>query len=194
MLQRTRAKSVVPVYERLVREYPDPQDLAGAALSEVEGLIFSLGLRWRAPLIRDLARELYSLRELPVEYDELRALPGVGDYVASAWQSLHSKRRAILIDANVVRWLCRMRGVAGDGETRRQPWVRELADQLTPQRSFHVYNYAVLDFTMTVCGVSPRCSTCPLRHHGCAYAGSSNSRTNWSRERSPMAKSLKEVL
>src|SRR3954468_20277331 len=54
LLQRTRAKSVVPVYERFIHRFPDPVSLATASESEVEQLITPLGLRWRAKWLKRL--------------------------------------------------------------------------------------------------------------------------------------------
>ena len=165
MLQRTRAASVVPVYESMVEAYPTPKVLADAGLERVTTLIYPLGLKWRAKLIHELAISLSARNDIPSDYDELKSLPGVGEYVASAWMSLHADKRAILIDANIVRWLCRMFGQARNGETRREPWVKEIAGLLTPRRSFKRYNYAALDFTMNVCGVRPNCEDCMLARH-----------------------------
>lgn len=170
MLQRTRARNVVPVYEQFCREYDQPGDLARAQVLEIEALIYPLGLRWRAPLIRDLAGRLAELKDVPSDYDQLRTLPGVGDYVASAWLSLHAGKRATIVDANIVRWLCRMAGVERDGETRREQWIHKTAERLTPPRAFLKYNYAVLDFTMNICGARPKCDICPLGKRYCAFA------------------------
>ena len=116
--------------------------------------------------MKDMAGQIAKLGgEPPVDMGSLLALPGVGPYAASAFLSLHRNRRAFLMDANVVRWLCRMVGVAWDGETRRKEWINVLADRLTPARCFRDYNYAVLDFTMTVCARRPRCGECPVKRY-----------------------------
>jgi A/G-specific adenine glycosylase len=101
--------------------------------------------------------------EPPDDPTELQQLPGVGPYAAAAWLSLHRGKRALLVDNNVARWLARLECKAYDGETRRKRWVSELADDLTPKRSFRDFNYAVLDFTMTICVPGrPKCEICPL--------------------------------
>jgi hypothetical protein len=41
-------------------------------------------------------------------------------------------------------------------DPRHVKWIQELAERLTPQRAFCDFNYAVLDFTMTV-PRNPRC-------------------------------------
>jgi A/G-specific adenine glycosylase len=131
----------------------------------------SLGLHWRAKLLRDLGRALAEgSGHVPDDYDELMALPGVGTYAASAWLSLHRSRRAVLVDSNIVRWLARMSGRPYDGETRRRVWVRELADEITPRQGVSRFNYALLDFTMLICRPLPRCGICPFAASMCEYA------------------------
>ena len=162
LLQRTRASIVSDVFERFGRQYPTPESAAAATDKELKSIIGGLGLHWRIPLVRRLAQEIVLYRGVPNDLDALQSLPGVGPYAAAAYLSLHAGRRAVIIDANVVRWLCRMTGSLMHGETRRQLWVRELADALTPPRAFRNHNYAVLDFTMQICAAKPRCEVCPL--------------------------------
>ena len=50
----------------------------------------------------------------------LLELPGIGPYTASAWRSLHRGKRAILVDPNVIRWLCRVIGKEYDQSFRRE--------------------------------------------------------------------------
>ena len=74
------------------------------------------------------------------------------------------------MDANVVRLICRLVGRDWDGETRRKKWLREMADRLTPHKKVEDFNYALLDFTMTVCTPSlPHCDRCPLGAEVCQY-------------------------
>lgn len=170
LLQRTRAQNVIPVYERFIRLYPTPERLAWASVEEVEEVIYPLGLRWRAPLLRALAREIVEIGSIPVLYEDLIRLPGVGPYAAAAWLSLHNDVRSAIVDSNVVRWICRMIDRPCDAETRRKKWLKDLADRLTPDSYVQEYNYAVLDFTMTICtpGV-PRCEDCPLGSELCTF-------------------------
>lgn len=177
LLQRARATSVVSVYDAFVARFPDPGDLAAAAPEAVEALLRPLGLRWRAPLLHRLGVALAARKgRVPHTLEGLTALPGVGPYAAAAFVSLHGGRRAVLIDANVVRWVCRLTGQSYDGETRRKRWLRTLADTLTPARRVREFNYALLDFTMEVCSVRPQCGQCPLGAGLCAYARSEMSR------------------
>jgi len=110
-----------------------------------------------------MAQEIVSRDgRIPATYEELLSLPGIGPYAASAYLSLHKAQRAVLIDANIVRWLCRLLGRPMDGETRREPWVYRLAERMTPTDGSREYNYAALDFTMKICAQTAHCEKCPL--------------------------------
>ena len=164
LLQRTRAQQVVPVFQEFQNLYPTVQDFSNASREEIAEFIRPLGLRWRAPLLYELAQRLSDPSgQLPLDEKALRQLPGVGPYVSSATLSLHANRRAVIIDSNVVRVLCRVVGQPYDGETRRKGWFHELAERLTPRSGFREYNYALLDLAIVVCRPSlPLCGECPL--------------------------------
>lgn len=167
LLQRTRASQVVEVFLECRERYPTPEALVGAGPAAAGALTGRLGLHRRGPMLADIARTV--IRDgLPRNMDALLRLPGVGMYTAGAWLSLHRGQRAVIIDANVARWLSRMTGLPYNRDPRHVRWVRDLADRLTPTRVFRDYNYAVLDFTMGVCSPrSPLCDHCPFHHAPC---------------------------
>jgi A/G-specific adenine glycosylase len=168
LLQRTRARNVVPVYDEFIRAFPTPRSLGAAPVETIEAIIYPLGLRWRAPWLKKLGAALDQRHgQVPRNLDELMQLPGVGVYAASAWLSFHGGQRAVIIDANVVRWLCRLIGQPMDGETRREKWLIDLADRVTPPRAWKAYNYAALDFTMELCATKPKCDRCPIGPSRC---------------------------
>lgn len=165
MLQRTRAKQVLPLYRRLVDKYQSPEDW----LADPEPLSPScLGLPIRGDQYRKLNR-IIAVRGFPTTRQEMLELPGVGEYIASAMLTFHLGHRAKIIDANVVRFYGRFLGFETHGETRRKKWFIELCEQLTPRRAHRAYNYALLDFSRSICTPRPRCPECPLRRK-CAYA------------------------
>ncbi len=169
-LQRTRARNVLPVYISFVTRFPTTDALQGISEEEVGRIMYPLGLRWRAPLLKKLLDHLITTGGyVPDTYEKLLELPGVGPYVAAAMVSFHHGKRSIIIDANVVRWLCRMVDRPMDGETRRDRWLIELAEAITPARKVGQFNYALLDFTMEICATKPQCDRCPLGARLCAY-------------------------
>jgi A/G-specific adenine glycosylase len=170
LLQRTKANNVVPVYESFFEHFPSPEKLAQASEEEIQNVIYPLGLRWRTPLLKKLGEQLVQVQgELPDTLEGLLELHGVGAYVAAAWLGFHGGKRSVIIDANVVRWVCRLVDRSMDGETRRKKWLIELADKLTPEKNWKEYNYAVLDFSMEICTKKPQCLECPLGPAICLY-------------------------
>jgi len=168
MLSRTRASAVSQVYPKFASRFPTPSSLNRDLEPELAQIMAPLGLSWRVPLVVELACALGS-ETPPANPGELQKLPAIGPYVAAAHASLHRNRRATIVDANVVRWICRMVGEEAGPETRRQRWLTQLADLLTPVRSFRDYNYGVLDLSMTVCTPAPRCDVCPVVQF-CAFS------------------------
>ena len=164
MLQRTNALQVVPVYLDFTKRYKTPSDYM---LDENIEVFESLGLHWREKLLRELAQTL-ATQKIPANRQELLKLPAIGDYIASAYLSMHLNKFDRIIDSNVVRLYGRYFGFTTDGETRRKRWLIELAEKLTPPRIFRDYNYALLDFTREICKPKPLCEACPLNKH-CAY-------------------------
>lgn len=165
-LQRTQARQVKGVFEEFRSHYPTPTDLLNADIKEVSRLTRKLGLNFRLAVARDIATFVvrHNRGVLPEDVNELTKLKGVGTYTASAWLSLHRGKRAVLVDSNVARWLSRLTGNPYNRDPRGVSWLQELAERMTPVRSFKAYNYAVLDFTMNVCTPrTPDCTRCPIR-------------------------------
>jgi hhH-GPD family protein len=164
MLQRTKAEQVLPVFLDFCNKYPFPE----LYHNDKEANIFnSLGLQQRNKEFKLLAKELID-KEIPENKETLLKLPGVGEYVASAYLSLHQKQWAVIIDSNVVRLYGRFFGFETDGETRRKKWFIELAEQLTPKKNFYFYNYGLLDLPRNLCKIKSTCKDCPLNRK-CKY-------------------------
>src|SRR5581483_11008816 len=105
MLRRTQARQVVKIYNDFIVKYPDAHALATAPTEDVASTLFSLGLAWRVPAFQQVARILVERYDgiVPSHYDELLALPGVGDYVASAVCCFAFGQAISIIDTNTVR-------------------------------------------------------------------------------------------
>lgn len=158
MLQRTKAEQVLRAYLDFAARYPT----AGEYVADPDAKVFStLGLKWREKYLRALADRLANT-PVPEDKEQLTKLPGVGNYVASAFRSLHVGIRDILIDSNIVRLYGRYFGFKTDGETRRKKWFIDLAERLTPADDFRTFNYGLLDFTRAICRPKPQCASCPL--------------------------------
>lgn len=158
MLQRTGAEQVQPVYKTFCDRYKIPRDYFLYA----DGTVFnSLGLKWRERKLLELAEALFE-KDIPEDREQLLKLPGVGDYIAAAYRSLHLGLYDIIVDSNIVRLYGRYFGFETDGETRRKKHLKELATYLTPVSNHTIYNYGLIDFTRLICRPKPFCRSCPL--------------------------------
>jgi A/G-specific adenine glycosylase len=171
LLQRTKAEQVVAVYQRFKERFPDPSALSDASIQEIEAIISPLGLKWRAKFLLELGKRLTEEDgNIPCNILKLQELPGVGPYAAAAYISLHGGQRVPILDSNVVRFYGRFFGFETGPETRRDRTVLELAEHITPKRSFKDFNYGLLDFTRLICRPKPNHGICPISAK-CALCG-----------------------
>lgn len=165
MLRRTKADQVVDVYNKLFTKYPDIIDLVNADDKQLEQIIYPLGLKWRSPTFKMVAREVLTRHDgnVPQTRELLLLLPGIGDYVAGAVLSIAFNYREWLVDSNIVRVFRRYFGISTSKEGRRDKHVIELAKTYVSCANPREANLAILDFSATVC--TPRnsdCSNCQL--------------------------------
>jgi len=172
MLHRTQASQVVPVYERFIKRYPDVPALAQATKKELHDALGSLGLRWRIDLIHNMAVRLAGDfgGSIPERKEELLALSGVSDYIASAVRCFAWNHPEPLVDTNTVRVIGRLFGLKIKDSSRRNPRFRNLIAALVDRKQPRVYNYALLDLAGQVCHKErePECERCPVRKW-CVY-------------------------
>ena len=163
LLQRTNAKHVDRYFREILALFPNPESVLQASTQELEVLAERFGLRRRLKTILSVAYYLDEHFYYPTDIDDLTDIYGIGHYTAAAFLSLHMHTRAVLVDSNIARWLSRMTGDEKPIDVRRCTWLWEMAEALTPQGEHMAYNYAVLDFTMSICKPrNPECLACPL--------------------------------
>ncbi|MEO6968760.1 MAG: A/G-specific adenine glycosylase [Rhodanobacteraceae bacterium] len=173
MLQQTQVATVIPYFERFVRELPTLRALAEADEDRVFALWSGLGYYRRARHLQQAARICVERHdgELPDDFDALAALPGIGRSTAGAILALARGQRHAILDGNVRRVLARLHGVRGDPRERigeQKLWA--LAVRQTPCARVADYTQAIMDFGALVCiRAQPRCDGCPLSNDCIAY-------------------------
>jgi A/G-specific adenine glycosylase len=166
MLQQTQVATVIPYFERFVRELPTLPVLAAAPLDRVLALWSGLGYYSRARNLHRAAQRCCEQHggDLPGSAEELAALPGIGRSTAAAiLAQAHGQRHAIL-DGNVRRVLARHAGVAGDvASAPVQQALWQIAEGNLPRTRLADYTQAIMDIGATLCTRSaPACPRCPL--------------------------------
>ncbi len=167
MLQQTPVARVLPVYERWLLTWPTPAALAAEAPGEAVRAWGRLGYPRRALRLHAAAVAIVDRHdgEVPSSYDELLALPGVGDYTAAAIASFAHHRRHVVLDTNVRRVFARaVTGVEFPGASVTKA-ERELASSLLPEsgREAAQWSVAVMELGALTCiAKEPRCGACPI--------------------------------
>ena len=163
MLQQTRVAAVVPYFKRFVRRFPSFKALSRASEEEVLAAWSGLGYYRRARALKRAAEIIVARHRgaLPRDPEDLKGLPGFGQYTAAAVASIAQGLPLAAVDGNVRRVLARLFVIGGRSETRR---IAAMAtDLLDPGRPGD-WNQAVMELGATVCTPrDPRCLICPLR-------------------------------
>jgi A/G-specific adenine glycosylase len=174
MLQQTQVNTVIPYYQRFMQSFPTVQKLAQVQEDNVLHHWTGLGYYARARNLHKAATIIHTEmnNKLPDTVDALCELPGIGKSTAGAIIALASKQRAVILDGNVKRVLCRYHCIEGwpdSSSTNKILW--EIADRYTPRQSCAEYTQAIMDLGATLCTRSkPNCPICPLHKTCQAYS------------------------
>ena len=114
MLQQTRVATVIEYFTKWMRRFPTVHALAAADPEEVNAMWAGLGYYRRARMLHQGAKMVVDTLngQLPDNVAGLKQIPGIGDYTAGAIASIAFNQQAPLVDGNVIRVFCRMRGIA----------------------------------------------------------------------------------
>ena len=168
MLQQTQVETALPYYERFLAALPTIHALAEADEQQVLTLWAGLGYYSRARHLQAAAKIVILEHggAVPGDYETLRALPGIGQYMAGAIMSIAFNKPYPIVDGNVRRVLSRVYGWTGDNP--KQLW--EAAEKLVHQAEPRLINQALMELGATVCSFkAPRCLVCPVQEACIAF-------------------------
>ncbi len=165
MLQQTQVATVLPYFDRWLRELPGFAALAAAPEAKVMKLWEGLGYYSRARNLHKLAQAHVAAAIPPRTPAEWRELPGIGPYTSAAITSIAFDEPAAVVDGNVVRILARLTNETDrfrDG-TEAVKRFTPLADALVIGSNPGEHNQAMMELGATVCfRQKPLCLTCPV--------------------------------
>ena len=166
MLQQTRVETVIPYFDRWMKQFPTIRDLAEASERDVLNLWEGLGYYSRARNLHTAARivvEQYN-GQLPRDLDALRKLPGIGRYTVGAIASIAFGMDEPALDANIRRVLARAFDISQPAESPAgEKILWELAVKHLPKGEAGDYNQALMDLGAAIClPKNPRCLICPV--------------------------------
>lgn len=165
-LQRTNAEKVEKVALEFFGRCPNPDNLHSANPQEIERILKPLGLPHRIGQVYEIAAAFARMQQekREVQEEDLRALPGVGPYVASAVKVLALGKSDAVIDEHVLRQFRRVFSLHAPPRRHPRKEIRDFALKLVPEGYAKEYNLAILDNGRLNCRPSkPQCSYCAVR-------------------------------
>jgi A/G-specific adenine glycosylase len=171
MLQQTPVARVLEPYERWLGRWPTPTALAAAAPADAIREWGRLGYPRRAVRLHAAATRIRDEHggQVPRTLEDLRRLPGVGEYTAAAVMAFAYGDRVAVLDTNVRRVLAR--AVTGRAQPSRSltSAERRLAEEMLPRANSARWAVASMELGATVCTArAPLCGGCPIRS-SCAW-------------------------
>jgi A/G-specific adenine glycosylase len=175
MLQQTQVKTVIPYWERWLRELPTIETLAKASPAKIHKLWEGLGYYTRVRNMQKAAQQIIAEHggKFPPTFDAILALPGIGRYTAGAICSITFNQPTPILDGNVIRVLTRVYGIATDPrekQTNAQLWLLANELVLCASRTAHHtspcshLNQSLMELGALICTPrSPNCTACPVQ-------------------------------
>lgn len=165
MLQQTRVEAAKGYYARFLAELPTVQALASCDDEKLHKLWEGLGYYSRVRNLKKAAQVIVSQHGgvFPQTYQELLALPGIGEYTAGAIGSIAFNLPTPAVDGNVLRVCARLtedRSPIDLPETKKK--VHAALAAIYPENAGD-FTQALMELGATLCGPNwkPRCESCP---------------------------------
>jgi A/G-specific adenine glycosylase len=173
MLQQTQVQTVIPYFNRFIKQFPTLNELAQASEDEVLSLWSGLGYYSRARNLHHTAKIIYQAHQnlFPTDLKTLIDLPGIGPSTAAAILSQAFNEPTAILDANVKRVLARyflIKGWPEQTQVKKNLW--DLAHLCMSQERCADYTQAIMDLGATCCTTkNPDCFRCPLINNCLAF-------------------------
>ena len=164
MLQQTQVKTVIPYFNNFLKDIPNFQSLAKVSEAKLLKHWQGLGYYSRAKNLKKSAKMIidnYGGR-LPNNFEELKKLPGVGDYTTSAVSAIAFNQQIIPLDGNIERVLKRILNLKTEGEIKKENLHKQKKIFGKTSRSSD-YAQALMEIGALLCKPkNPYCYKCPI--------------------------------
>ena len=164
MLQQTQVKTVIPYFINFTDKIPNLNSLAKANDNLLMRCWEGLGYYSRARNLKKTAIKIVKdyKGKLPNTIDELKLLPGIGDYTSRAIMAIAFNKKIIPLDGNVERILKRVFYLRKENEITKDYLSSKTYFFGTSKRSSD-YVQAIMEIGALVCRpINPLCLKCPI--------------------------------
>ena len=175
MLQQTQVKTVIPYFNKFTKRFKTLKNLSDSNEKEILKMWEGLGYYRRARNLLACSKILvknYKSR-LPVTLDEIKKLPGVGDYTGNALLGLVYNKPTIALDGNVKRVFARFLN-KDENKINFEQFIKNNRKKLFSTNRNSDFVEALMEFGALVCKPKdPICYNCCLNKI-CKYSKSRN--------------------
>jgi len=164
MLQQTQVVTVIPYFNRFIKNIPDLKSLSKVPNTKLIKLWEGLGYYSRAQNLKKTAQILTKTFKgrLPSSFDDLKSLPGIGNYTASAILAIAFNKNFIPLDGNIERVLKRYLYLKKDKEIKKNNLIQKKSIFGSSLRSSD-YAQALMELGALICKPTiPLCNQCPI--------------------------------
>jgi len=164
MLQQTQVVTVIPYFNRFIKNIPDLETLANFENRKLIKLWEGLGYYSRVRNLKKAAKIVIKdfNKKLPENFLDLKSLPGIGDYTASAILAIAFNKPFIPLDGNVERVLKRYLYLKKENQIQKNNLIESKKILGTSIRSSD-YAQALMELGAIICKPKkPLCQKCPI--------------------------------
>jgi len=164
MLQQTQVATVIPYFNRFIRDIPNFKSLAKVQNKKLLKLWEGLGYYSRAKNIKKTAKVITKRfkGKIPNDYEDLLSLPGIGNYTANAILAIAFNKPFIPLDGNIERVLKRYLYLKKDKDIEKDNLIKKKSIFGVSSRSSD-YAQALMELGALICKpTNPQCNQCPI--------------------------------
>ena len=172
MLQQTQVVTVIPYFNRFIENIPDLETLASFENQKLIKLWEGLGYYSRVRNLKKTAQVIIKdfNKRLPDNFLDLKSLPGIGDYTASAISAIAFNKPFIPLDGNVERVLKRYLYLKKENQIQKDNLIKSKKVLGTSSRSSD-YAQALMELGALICRPNnPLCEKCPISKNCKSFA------------------------
>ncbi len=164
MLQQTQVATVIPYFNRFIKNIPSLKILAKVNNKKLFKLWEGLGYYSRARNLKKTAQIVVKnfKGKLPDNFEDLKSLPGIGNYTASAILSIAFNKPYIPLDGNIERVLKRYLYLKKDNEIQKE-YLQNKKTIFGISKRSRDYAQALMELGALICKpTNPLCNQCPI--------------------------------
>ncbi len=183
MLQQTQVKTVIPYFNNFKNKFKTLKELSRSNEKEILKMWEGLGYYRRARNLLECSKKIVNnyKSQLPKTLEEIKKLPGVGEYTGNALLGLVHNKPTIALDGNVKRVFSRISNIE-ENKINFNEFIKKNKKKLFTTKRNADFVEALMEFGALICKPkNPNCRMCCL-NKTCKYFKSNNKIKNKKRK------------